>query len=110
MGAGGGKNYKMESSTDQSKQASKIKMLDGEYKWYNDKGKLQYVHVFKNGEYVSYKEYYATGELQTMFDYTKKCEGQPHSWTAYTYDKKGNVTSTSPTCKDKNGNYPKMRG
>lgn len=110
MGTGGGKKYKMESSPNRSSQTGKVKILDGEYKWYNGKGQLKYVHVFKNGEYILYKEFYSTGELQTFFDYTKICEGQPHSWTAFLYDKKGNLTITSPTCKDKNGNWPKMRG
>lgn len=110
MGAGGDKNYKMESSVDSSKQSGKIKILEGEYKWHDGNGKLKYIHVFKNGEYVLYKEFYPTGELQTLFDYTKTCEGQPHSWTAFIYDKKSNLTATSPTCKDKNGSWPKMRG
>lgn len=103
MGPCGGKNYKLES-------AVKSKLLDGEHKWYDGKGRLSSVHVFKNGDYVSCKEYYKTGELSQHFDYTKKCEGQPHGWTVYIYDKKGNITLTSPTCKDKDGNWPKMRG
>jgi len=103
MGPCGGKNYKLESN-------SKNKVLDGEYKWYDTKGKLSSIHIFKNGEYISCKEYFPTGELSQHFDYTKKCEGQPHGWTVFIYDKKGNLTLTSPTCKDKNGKWPKMRG
>ncbi len=103
------KNGKIEEPPN-NKQIGKIKMLHGEYKCYNKKGKLKYIQTFKNGEYVSYKEYTSTGELESFFDYTKGCEGQPHSWTIYIYDKKGNVIITSPTCKDINGKWPKMRG
>lgn len=103
MGPCGGKGYKLEGDT-------KNKTLNGEYKWYDAKGKLSSVHVFKDGEYLSCKEYFPTGELSQHFDYTKKCEGQPHGWTVFIYDKKGNLTLTSPTCKDKDGNWPKMRG
>jgi hypothetical protein len=106
MGAGGGKNSKMETT---NTSTDKVKMLDGEYKWFKD-GKLKYVHVLKNGAYVSYKEYKATGELESMFDYIKGCEGQPHSWTLYVYDKTGKVISTTTICKDKKGKWPKMRG
>jgi len=108
MGPCGGKDYKLESTT--SSDNPRIKLLDGEYKWYDGKGKLSSVHVFKNGEYVSCKEFYSSGELNQYFDYTKKCEGQPHGWIVYIYDKKGNVTQALPTCKDKNGNWPTMRG
>ncbi len=103
MGECGGKNYKLE-------QISKTKILDGEYKWFDGKGNLSSVHIFKNGEYVSCKEYFPTGELSQHFDYTKICEGQEYGWTVYCYDKKGNLILASPTCKDKDGHWPKMRG
>jgi len=103
MGPCGGKGYKLEGDT-------KLKYLNGEYKWFDGKGKLSSVHVFKDGEYVNCKEYFPTGELSQHFDYTKRCEGQPHGWIVYIYDKKGNLILTSTTCKDKNGNWPKMRG
>jgi antitoxin component YwqK of YwqJK toxin-antitoxin module len=102
MGKCGGKNFKLESSNLGS-------LLDGEYKWYDGKGKLSSVHVFKNGKYVSCKEYYPNGKLRQHFDYTKKCEGQDLGWTVYVYDKKGNLILTSPTCKDKEGHWPNMR-
>jgi antitoxin component YwqK of YwqJK toxin-antitoxin module len=107
MGPCGGKGYKLEPSSADSK---KITVLEGEYKWYDANGKLSSVHIFKNGEYVSCKEYFSTGELNQHFDYTKKCEGQPHGWQVIVYDKKGNVKLSSMTCKDKNGNWPPMRG
>lgn len=107
MGPCGGKGYKLEPSSADSK---KIIVLEGEYKWYDAKGNLSSVHVFKNGEYVSCKEYFSTGELSQYFDYTKKCEGQPHGWEVTVYDKKGNIKLSSMTCKDKNGKWPLMRG
>lgn len=107
MGPCGGKGYKL---TSPNSKSTKSTLLDGEYKWYDSKGRLSSVHVFKNGEYVSCKEYFPTGELSQHFDYTKKCEGQEHGWTLYIYDKKGKVKQTVATCKDKNGKWPKMKG
>lgn len=107
MGPCGGKGYKLEPGPTHNKM---IILLDGEYKWFDANGKLSSVHVLKNGEYVSCKEYFSTGELSQHFDYTKKCEGQPHGWSVTVYDKKGNIKLSSMTCKDKNGNWPPMRG
>lgn len=70
MGRCGGRNYKLKPNTTGTKA-----LVDGEYKWYDGHGKLSSVHVFQNGEYVSCKEYYTSGELHQFFDYTKKCEG-----------------------------------
>ncbi|MCW3085278.1 MAG: hypothetical protein JWP12_2644 [Bacteroidetes bacterium] len=102
-------NGKIE-STGNSKQTSKIKILDGEYKCFDSEGHLRFIHVFKNGEYISYKEFYKSGALQEYFDYTKHYEGQPHSWYIYTYDKTGEVTYEGWTKKDANGHWPPMRG
>ena len=102
------KDGKIESAD--NKQAGKIKMLDGEYKCYDSKGHLRFIHVFKNGEYISYKEFYTSGELQEYFDYTKHYEGQPHSWYIYTYDKTGKVTYEGWTKKDETGHWPAMAG
>lgn len=107
MGPCGGKNYKLEPALPASE--GKIALLDGEYKWLDDKGRLSSVHVFKNGEYISCKEYFPSGELSQFFDYTKKCEGQNLGWVVYVYDRKGQLVLTSPTCKDKDGNWPRMR-
>ena len=103
MGPSGGKDYKLENDT-------KNKILNGEYKWYDGKGKLSSVHVFKDGEYVSCKEYFPTGKLSQHFDYTKKCEGQAQGWTVFIYDRKENLILVSAICKDKNGKWPRMRG
>ncbi|MBA3705029.1 MAG: hypothetical protein H0W84_03760 [Bacteroidetes bacterium] len=108
MGPCGLKNYRLESVYGNYDSNAKIKLLDGEFKWFDGKGKLSSVHILKNGEYVSCKEYYPTGELKQHFDYTKKCEGQSLGWTVYIYDKTGNITLTSPICKDKKGNWPVM--
>ena len=108
MGGFIGKNGKIEEPTD-SKQTGKIKRLDGEYKCYEN-GKLKFIHTFKDGEYISYKEFYPSGQLLSFFDYTKHYEGQPHSWYIYTYDKNGKVTYEGWTKKDENGKWPKMRG
>jgi len=90
MGAGGGKGWKCISTVNSTQYIGKMKLLDGEYKWYDKKGRLIFIHVLKNGEYVSYKEFYKSGELHEYFDYTKH-QGQPHSYYIYLYDKKGKV-------------------
>ncbi|MBL7891316.1 MAG: hypothetical protein JNL63_01700 [Bacteroidia bacterium] len=110
MGGFIGKNGKIESTTNDNHQTGKIKLLNGEYRCFDNKGRLIFIHVFKNGEYVSYKEFYKTGELQTYFDYTKHCNEQPRSWYIYSYDKKGIITYTECVSKNKNGKWPKMRG
>jgi hypothetical protein len=107
MGPLGGKGYILKS---QKTKPVKPTLLNGEYKWYDRKGRLSSVHVFEIGAYVSCKEYFPSGELNQHFDYTKKCEGQPHGWTVYIYDKKGDIKQTVAICKDKNGKWPKMRG
>jgi len=108
MGTCGGKNYKLEIKAN-SLQKDTVQLLDGEYKWFDSKGRLSSVHVLKKGEYVFCKEYYPSGELSQHFDYTKKCEGQDQGWCVYVYDKKGKLTLQSPMCKDKNGHWPVTR-
>lgn len=107
MGPTGDKGYTLKPKSTASNQPA---LLDGEYKWYDSKGRLSSIHVFKNGDYVSCKEYFSNGELSQHFDYTKKCEGHEHGWTVDIYDKKGNVKQTVVVCKDKNGKWSKMRG
>ena len=88
MGRG---DFKMVASIDTSKQKG-IKILDGEYHWYDSKGRLQYIHILKNGVYMYYKEYYNTGELEKLFDYTRHTKGFPYSWYMMLLDKKGTAT------------------
>jgi hypothetical protein len=102
------KNGKIEGQ--QNREAGgKPQMLDGEYKCY-EKGKLKFVHTFKNGEYISYKEYFSSGQICSYFDYTKHFEGQPHTWYIYTYDKTGKLTFEGWIKKDEHGHWPSMRG
>ncbi len=103
MGPCGRKGWKLESTVAPGTPA---KMLNGIYKWYTKDGKLNSEHVLKNGEYVSCKEYYDTGELNQHFDYTKKCKGETHGWGVYIYDKAGKLTMTSWMCRDKDGVWP----
>jgi hypothetical protein len=108
MGSCGGKNYKLEIKPN-SLQKDGYQLLDGEYTWYDPKGRLSSVHVFKKGEYISCKEYYSNGTLHQHFDYTKKCEGQDHGWRVDIYNKKGELELQSWMCKDKTGKWPLIR-
>lgn len=106
MGPCGQAGYKLEIPSG----SSTSKLLDGEYKWLDAKGKLSSVHVFKKGVYVSCREYYPGGEnVQQFFDYNEKCEGSKHGWKLTVYKKNGDIKMVSPTCPDANGNWPLMR-
>lgn len=102
---GSNKLWKMRTQVDTAAQKG-IKILNGDYRWHDPKGRLMYWHVFKDGEYVMYKEFYETGELHHVFDCTKQSKGEPWSWYKITYDKKGNVISENFVKKDEKGNWP----
>ena len=107
MGPCGGKGCRLE-RIGGSVQDGKIKLLDGEFKWYDAKGRLTFEHILKNGEYLSYKDYYTSGVLNTYFDYMKQSEG-PYSVDIYSYDKKGKLKSQSSFMKLSNGQWPPSR-
>jgi hypothetical protein len=100
MGPWGGK---LEAKTNSLVKKGNALMLDGEYSWYNAKGKLVCTHVLKNGWYVSFKEYYSNGQLQTFFDYAKKYKGQEYSYYFCSYNKKGELTFEGWEFADENG-------
>lgn len=104
------KNGKIVAAENNSNQYSKIKLLDGEYKCLDSKGRVKFIHVFKNGEYISYKEFYKSGKLHTFFDYTKHWQEQAHSWYWCVYNKKGKVQYEDYTKRDDHGHWPPMRG
>jgi hypothetical protein len=88
MGRG---DHRMVASIDTSTQKG-IKILDGEYHWYDSRGNLRYIHILKNGVYMYYKEYYSSGELVKLFDYTRGAKGFPWSWYMMVFDKQGKIT------------------
>jgi hypothetical protein len=108
MGPCGLKGYRLEEVSQEIK-TKRPKLLDGEYKWYDAKGRLSSVHILKKGEYVSCTEYYKTGEIEQHFDYTKKCYDHEHGWVVYNYNKKGEKQFESWMCKQ-NGKWPPTKG
>lgn len=88
MGTCGRKKWKLEAPADSAGKKEKIKLLDGEYKWYDTKGQLSSAHSLNKGEYVFTKEYYPSGKLMQHFDYTIKWKDQPHTWHIAIYNKK----------------------
>lgn len=84
----------------ETKTADGIIILNGEYKWYDHKGRLLTHDSYENGERVWCKSYTwglfgkkHTGEkLHEHFDYTKKYDNQPSTFYCEQYDKKGNKT------------------
>jgi hypothetical protein len=94
MGPCGKKKWKLESTVKPSTQNGPH-LLQGEYKWIDDKGRISSVHDFKNGEYQSCKEYDSDQILKQHFDYTRKHKRQPHNYYVHIYDngKKGKDVS-----------------
>lgn len=85
---------------DSIKQKNKrLILLDGEYKWYDKKGRLLSDDYFQKGDLVWGKSYTwgifrkkLTGKkIHEYFDYSKKYNGQPNSFYSELYDKDGNV-------------------
>ena len=106
MGPCGLEGYKLETTTNDNKS----KLLDGEYNWYDAKGKLSSKHVFKKGIYVSCHEYFPGGkDVQQFFDYTAKCEESKHGWKLTVYKKNGDIKLISPMCPGTNGAWPLTR-
>ena len=78
-------------------------LLDGEYKWYDNKGSLISTHVLKNGIYQSYEYYYKNGVLKGGFAYTEQCGNTLLDYCMFLCDKKGNITSKTAIPRDSNG-------
>lgn len=110
MGPCGGSGYTLQVINSGATKKGNAELLDGVYNWVNIKGHIRSTHVLKNGIYVSCKEFYSNGQLETHFDYTKKCEGQAHSSYTHCYDKKGNLKGSFPFCKDEKSGWPKSKG
>lgn len=90
MGAWGRKKWKLEPSPSNSQQHEKMKLLDGEYKWIDKKGRTNSIHYLKKGEYVWVKGFYSSGKLENYSSFTKTWYGHPNTYSIYEYDKKGN--------------------
>src|ERR1051326_180585 len=71
-------------------QKDKPRLLDGEYKWLDKKRKVKSIVFFKQGNLISYKEFFPSGKLHENIDYTRKWLNQPHTYCQLVYDKKGN--------------------
>lgn len=106
ISAWGDKKWKLVDSV-ATAQRGKLKLLDGKYTWYSETGKPMVEHLYKNGELVYRKWYYANGNLRVLMDYRKPYEGQPHSGELYEYTEDGRLKSSVPIYiyKDKNGKY-----
>ena len=97
--------HKLEYAGNNNPQNGRIKILDGEYKWLDKKGRVVTIDSFKNGEHVFVKYFFGeraggllgfkkkfTGKLGGYYDFTKTYKGQPHTYYMETYDKNGIVT------------------
>ena len=101
MGPWGGK---LEAKPGSMVKKGNAMLLDGEYNWYNSKGKLVCTHVLKDGWYLSFKEYYPSrGKLQTSFDYTEHDRDQRYSYSIKTYNKKGELKFTGWAYEEQGG-------
>lgn len=101
-----GNNFKLEIHKKDTLVNTK---LNGIYSWYDANGKLSSQHTFKNGDYISIKEFDKKGRLRQYFDFTQKSKCDSLSYCVYQYNKKSNRIKTFYIQKDENGNWPKMR-
>ncbi|HSY75940.1 MAG TPA: hypothetical protein VK890_03740 [Bacteroidia bacterium] len=103
----GDKKWKLVDSANNLQRSGKIKLLDGKYTWYNEKGQLMTIRYYDKGELVYNKLFYPSGKLCEWLDYTKQFKGQPHSGYLYEYVKNGTPKDTVPLhiYKDKKGSY-----
>lgn len=99
--------HKLEVTHDEVQLVNGKKILSGEYKWLDKKGRVVSIDSFKNGEHIWVKDYdwdrfgiyilgwnkKMTGKLHGYVDYRKTYEGQPNSYYIEEYDKKGNIKS-----------------
>lgn len=85
------KKWKLDHSGSNKYMNDKIKLLDGEFSWTDEKGITRGIDIFVNGEYVLYKWYYPSGKINQIFDYTKKWEGEMHTYSVREYNKKGKI-------------------
>jgi hypothetical protein len=109
MGPIKSKKGRLECSTNNIAQAGKIVLLDGEYKSYNEKGKLSIVFLIEDGWFVKYTEYRSDGTLDQIFDYTKHYEDQEHSWLMQGYKKDGSLKWEYYIRRNADGTWPRGR-
>jgi len=86
MGISGRKKWRLEKPGN-SDQNSGIKLLDGEYRWIDQKGIVRSVCRFKNGGSANNTFFNAKGDTTEYFDYTKKYKNQELSYKAWIYVK-----------------------
>jgi hypothetical protein len=84
-----------------SSSGSRVKLLSGEYKIFK-KGNLFAVLLFDKGAPVIWKQYYPSGQLYLLFDYTRHINNEPLSYTLYEYSKDGSLKSTISIGKENN--------
>jgi len=84
----------------------KIELLDGKYTWFDKNGKLFAILCFDKGEPTLWKQFYPSGKLHLLFDYSKKCDGKPLSYFLNIYDKKGGLETALPISLRENGKWP----
>lgn len=91
MAMWGAKNWKLESSGGNNPHIGKVKLIDGDYKWVDNKGTVRSTHKFINGECVVNNFFRSSGELYDTYDYTKQWNGLAYTWLITQHDKKGGV-------------------
>lgn len=100
----GRKGYKlMENGIEIKCEVGKPKLLNGEYKWFDNKGRISSTHILENGIYKSYKNYYPNGQAKTEYAYTTQCGAAAEDYCLYLYDKNGKMTHKGPIPRAANG-------
>jgi antitoxin component YwqK of YwqJK toxin-antitoxin module len=89
-----GSSDKIISATD-TVQYVGLKLLHGEYKITDKRGSVKSIHVFNEGQYVSYRTFYSNGKLREYCNFQnqhfERGEFEPHTYCRRSYNKVGQV-------------------
>lgn len=93
MGPCGKKGWRLMSNNAEVKPVQGyVILLDGEYEWLKEDGKISSTHKFNKGWYADCKEYSKSGKLEQHYDYSTKQGGNENTFLFHQYDKKGTGT------------------
>lgn len=67
------------------------KLLDGNYTWVDKDNHVRAIDEFKNGDCILYKSFFKAGELNQIFNYTKRWKDEPNTYIVQEFNKQGMV-------------------
>lgn len=101
-----GNNYELKMKLNNS---SMDKKLNGIITYFDSKGRMSSQHTFKNGEYISIKEFDKKGRLQQYFDFREKSSCDSLSYCVYQNSKKRTSIKSFYIQRNENGEWPRTK-